>query len=48
MTRRLAIAEDSFPAIRARSKPGIAIAAMMPITVMTMSSSISVKPDSGR
>ena len=47
MTRRLAIAEDSLPAIARAVSPGMAIAAMMPITATTISSSISVNPDSG-
>jgi hypothetical protein len=35
---------DSFAEIRARSKLGIAIAAMMPMIATTISSSMSVKP----
>jgi hypothetical protein len=38
------IADASLPAIRARSKPGMAMAAMMPMIATTISSSISVKP----
>src|SRR6185369_3866213 len=38
------MAEASFPDIRARSRPGTAIAARMPMIATTMSSSISVKP----
>src|SRR5437588_12599823 len=37
-------ADASLPAILARSLPGIAIGAMMPMIATTMSSSISVKP----
>ena len=38
------MADASLPAIRARSRPGTAIAAMMPMIATTISSSISVKP----
>src|SRR5712691_6056448 len=38
------IADASLPDIRARSRPGIAIAAMMPMIATTISSSIRVKP----
>jgi hypothetical protein len=38
------IADVSLPDIRARSRPGIAIAAMMPMIATTISSSISVNP----
>src|SRR3954462_6725723 len=38
------IADASLPDIRARSRPGTAIAAMMPMMATTISSSISVKP----
>jgi hypothetical protein len=38
------IADASFPDIRARSKPGTAIEAMMPMMATTISSSISVNP----
>src|SRR3954451_19260228 len=38
------IADASLPDIRARSRPGTAIAAMMPMIATTISSSISVKP----
>ena len=34
----------SFPDMRARSRPGTAIAAMMPMIATTISSSMSVKP----
>jgi hypothetical protein len=44
MVRVEPIADASFPDIRARSRPGTAIAAMMPMMATTMSSSISVKP----
>src|SRR5262249_61657251 len=42
------IAEASLPDMRARSKPGTAIAAMMPMIATTISSSISVKPFASR
>ena len=38
------IAEASLPEMRARSRPGTAIAAMMPMIATTISSSMSVKP----
>src|SRR4051812_40106790 len=38
------MADASLPAIRARSRPGTAIAAMIPMMATTISSSISVKP----
>src|SRR6185295_8576648 len=38
------IADASLPDMRARRRPGTAIAAMMPMIATTMSSSISVKP----
>ena len=38
------MAEASLPDIRARSRPGIAIAAMMPMIATTISSSMRVKP----
>ena len=38
------IADASFPAIRARRRPGTAMAAMMPMIATTISSSISVNP----
>src|SRR5688572_13986207 len=38
------IADASLPDMRARSSPGTAIAAMMPMIATTISSSISVKP----
>ena len=38
------IADASLPDIRARSSPGTAIAAMMPMIATTISSSINVKP----
>jgi hypothetical protein len=38
------MADVSLADIRARSKPGTAIAAMMPIIATTMSSSMSVNP----
>src|SRR5882757_2720560 len=38
------IADASLPAIRARRRPGTAIAAMMPMIATTISSSIRVKP----
>src|SRR5713101_5296479 len=44
MARSEPIADASLPAIRARSRPGIAIAAMMPMIATTISSSINVKP----
>jgi hypothetical protein len=44
MVRSEPIAEASLPAIRARSRPGTAIAAMMPMMATTIKSSMSVKP----
>src|SRR5271166_5546478 len=44
MVRTDATADDSFAAMRARSKFGIAIAAMMRMMATTMSNSISEKP----
>src|SRR5216684_3921977 len=44
MARSEPMAEASLPDIRARSKPGTAIAAMMPMIATTISSSIRVKP----
>src|SRR5262252_222682 len=44
MARSEPIAEASLPDIRARRRPGTAIAAMMPIIATTISSSISVNP----
>src|SRR4051812_6517714 len=38
------MAEASLPEMRARSRPGTAIAAMMPMIATTISSSMSVKP----
>src|SRR3954453_8952080 len=38
------IADASLPDMRARRRPGMATAAMMPMIATTMSSSISVKP----
>src|SRR3954468_8862420 len=38
------IADASLPDMRARSRPGTAIAAMMPMIATTISSSMSVKP----
>ena len=38
------MADASLPAMRARSRPGTAMAAMMPMMATTISSSISVKP----
>src|SRR5436190_23277355 len=38
------IAEASLPDIRARRRPGTAIAAMMPMIATTISNSMSVKP----
>src|SRR5947207_2944884 len=38
------MAEASLPDIRARSRPGTAIAAMIPMIATTISSSIRVKP----
>src|SRR5687767_4969507 len=38
------MADDSLPDIRARNRPGTPIAAMMPMSATTISSSISVKP----
>src|SRR5215471_11996482 len=38
------IADASLPEMRARSRPGTAIAAMMPMIAMTISSSMRVKP----
>src|SRR5512145_951045 len=44
MVRMDPIAEASLPDMRARSRPGTAIAAMMPMMATTISNSISVKP----
>ena len=44
MARIDPMADASLPDMRARSKPGTAIAAMMPMIATTISSSISVKP----
>src|SRR6266511_3782815 len=38
------IADASLPEMRARSRPGTAIAAMMPMIATTINSSMSVKP----
>ncbi len=38
------MADASFPAMRARSRPGMAMAAMMPMMATTISSSMRVKP----
>jgi hypothetical protein len=38
------MADASLPDIRARSRPGTAMAAMMPMIATTISSSISVNP----
>ena len=38
------MADASLPEMRARSRPGTAIAAMMPMIATTISSSMSVKP----
>jgi hypothetical protein len=40
------MAEASLPESRARSRPGTAMAAMMPMIATTISSSMSVKPRS--
>src|SRR5215472_10428882 len=42
------MAEASLPDMRARSKPGTAIAAMMPMIATTISNSIRVKPFDSR
>ena len=44
MARTEPIADDSLPDMRARRRPGTAMAAMMPMIATTISSSISVKP----
>ena len=44
MARSDPIEEASFPDIRARSSPGTAMAAMMPMMATTMRSSMRVKP----
>src|SRR6185503_3485465 len=44
MARSEPIADASLPDMRARSSPGTAIAAMMPMIATTISSSMSVKP----
>src|SRR5215813_12215027 len=44
MARIDPMADASLPDIRARSRPGTAIAAMIPIIATTISSSIRVKP----
>ena len=44
MARTEPMADVSLPDIRARSRPGTAIAAMMPMIATTIKSSMSVKP----
>ena len=44
MVRMEPMADASLPDIRARSRPGTAMAAMMPMMATTISSSMSVKP----
>ena len=44
MARSEPIADASLPEIRARNRPGTAIAAMMPMIATTISSSINVNP----
>ena len=44
IARREPIADASLPEMRARSSPGTAMAAMMPMIATTIRSSISVKP----
>src|SRR6187401_325198 len=44
MARSDPIADVSLPDMRARSRPGTAMAAMMPMIATTISSSMSVKP----
>src|SRR6202171_5055611 len=44
MERSDPMADASLPDMRARSKPGTAMAAMMPMIATTISSSIRVKP----
>ena len=44
MARSEPMADASLPDMRARSRPGTAIAAMMPMIATTISSSMSVKP----
>jgi hypothetical protein len=44
MARSEPIADASLPEMRARSRPGTAIAAIMPMIATTISSSIRVKP----
>src|SRR4030095_4864802 len=44
MVRMPPMADVSLPDMRARSRPGTAIAAMMPMMATTISSSISVNP----
>ena len=46
MVRSEAMADASLLALRARSSPGTAMAAMMPISATTISSSINVNPRS--
>src|SRR5438477_4115971 len=48
MARSDPIADASLPDMRARSRPGTAIAAMMPMIATTISSSIKVKPFDSR
>src|SRR5436189_5274238 len=48
MARSDPIADASLPDMRARSRPGTAIAAMMPMIATTISSSIRVKPSDFR
>ena len=44
MARIDPMADASLPDMRARSRPGTAIAAMMPMIATTINSSINVKP----
>ena len=44
MARTEPMADASLPDMRARRRPGIAMAAMMPMIATTISSSMSVKP----
>src|SRR5262245_47093878 len=48
MVRMEPMAEASLPDMRARSRPGTAIAAMMPMIATTIRSSIRVKPSDFR
>src|ERR1700730_11659191 len=48
MARSDPMADASLPDIRARSRPGTAMAAMMPMIATTISNSMRVKPELAR